>query len=118
MLSLAAAACGHGRSDDTAPSRAADHYTARGKIMGLPTAAHREISIHHERLATFKTEDGKIKPMMSMEMPFGVPTTISLAGLNVGDAVTFGFDVQWTGSPPLLLTNIEKLPAGTGLVLE
>lgn len=118
-LALAASACGHSRSDSPAATvKAGDHYSARGKVTALPTSASREIEIHHERLATFKTEDGKLSPMMSMPMPFGVSDAVSVDGLAVGDVVQFSFDVRWTGSPALMLTQIAKLPADTKLVLE
>ncbi|MBL0217654.1 MAG: copper-binding protein [Myxococcales bacterium] len=118
ILAFVASACGRSSTEGSTAARV-DHYSARGKVTTLPgSGAHRELEIHHETIPAFKGEDGKAKSMMSMPMPFGVPDTLKLDAIAVGDVVRFGFDVRWTTSPTMTLTDLEKLPASTPLVLE
>jgi len=82
-------------------------YEMRGIIMQLGTAkAARQLVIHHE--AT--------KNMESMTMPFAVDEGVSLAGLAVGDKVSFRFEVD-LNTDMEHVTKIEKLPADTQLNL-
>lgn len=115
LLAIAAGGCGRSGSG----SGRVDHYTARGKVTAVPAkGAHRELEIHHEAIPAFKSEDGKAKTMMSMPMPFGVPDALSLDTIAVGDVIQFGFDVRWSGTPTMVLTELQELPATTPLVLE
>jgi len=97
----------------------AEHYTVRGEIATMPAgASSKEIEIHHEAIPAFKNEQGKVKTMDSMQMPFAVQPGVSLAAFQVGDKVTFDFDVVWDDKAPLHLTKLEKLPPETTLTLQ
>ena len=55
--------------------------------------------------------------MKSMAMPFPVDPSM-LEGVEVGDRVSFDFEVSWTGSPPMKVTRLEVLPPDTVLGFE
>jgi len=94
-------------------------YTARGQIVALPRSERsKEVEIHHESIPTFRNREGTVAGMMSMPMSFAPVPALSLAGISVGDKVTFTFDVRWNDRSPLVLTKLEKLPAVTELTLE
>lgn len=115
VASLLLSACS-GSATQHAP---ADRYTVRAEIATMPSgAASTEIELHHEAIPSFKAQDGKVSTMSSMQMPFEVPTSVSLAGFSVKDKVAATFEVRWDEKNPLSLTKLEKLPAETALVLE
>lgn len=97
--------------------RAVDRYTVAGKIVALPAGDAAAVDIHHERIPTYRTQDGKAKGMDAMQMSFTPVAGVSLAGLAAGDLVRFTFEVHWDAKPYLRLTAIEKLPADTPLQL-
>lgn len=101
-------------ADTTSPT--ARSYTVRGVVLRAATDG-REWQIHHEALPEFVGIDGKVEPMDAMVMPF--PIDAQVAGdLRVGDKIRFTFQVDWQGSPPLLVTRWERLPADTRLSFE
>lgn len=97
--------------------RGVDRYTAAGKIVALPAGEAKAVDIHHERIPTYRTRDGKQKGMDAMQMSFTPVGGVSLDGLAVGDPVRFSFEVHWDTAPYLRLTAIEKLPPDTTLEL-
>ena len=75
------------------------------------------VAIHHERIDAFKDREGKLSPMPSMPMLFGLTPALAQTPLAPGDKVAFDFEVRWSGSPTLLITQLEKLSSGTDLTL-
>jgi copper binding protein CusF len=92
-------------------------YTLRGRITSLPVKGQplTELTIMHEDLPTFVGQDGTVKGMKAMEMPFPPAKGVSLEGLAVGDPVEFTFEMRWKSQPHSQLTRIKKLPADTDL---
>jgi Cu/Ag efflux protein CusF len=94
-------------------------YTVRGVIKSLPTPGRSEVMfLHHEAVPTFVNREGKQSGMMSMSMPFGVASGVSLAGLEPGDKVELTFAVRWDRNPATQVTAIRELPADTALELS
>ncbi len=115
LASLLLSAC----SGSTSRHDPADRYTVRAEIATMPDgAASTSIELHHEAIPSFKAQGGRVSTMASMQMPFEVPASVSLAGFAVKDKVAATFEVLWDEKNPLHLTKLEKLPAETALVLE
>ncbi|MCG8456342.1 MAG: copper-binding protein [Holophagales bacterium] len=97
-----------------------DRYTTRGIVRQLPETSRpgSELFIHHEEIPEFRDMDGENTGMGSMMMPFPVAEPALLDGLEVGDRVSFTFEVRWQGSPPIRVTGIEPLPDDTRLGFE
>lgn len=93
-------------------------YSMRGKVVGLPQARQREITILHEAVPEFADPDGAVVGMESMMMPFAVAPSVSLDGLTEGDRVAFDVEVRWKGRDVVTVTAIEELPPGTRLEFE
>lgn len=116
-LSLVMTACsGSPETDADAPK--AQSYESRGIVRQLAAPPGQEMQIHHEAIPTFVDMDGEVVGMGSMSMPFPVADTELPADLQAGDKVSFTFEVSWTGSPPMRLLSLEKLPADTVLSFE
>lgn len=111
-------ACG---SDAPASSEAepADVYTVRGIVRALPSPDRpgSELQVRHEALPDFKSIDGEVVGMKSMTMPFPADPDL-LEGVEVGDRISFDFEVSWTGSPPMKVTRLEVLSPDTVLGFE
>ncbi|MDX2086545.1 MAG: copper-binding protein [Kofleriaceae bacterium] len=110
-----AAACGSEdkpRETTTAPAR--ERFTSRGKVIAIDD---KRVEIHHEAMPSVRGYDGTLGPMMSMTMAFAVPPG-GPGSIAVGDVVAFEFTVHFDSEPTLRLTRLDKLPAGTTLVLE
>jgi hypothetical protein len=116
LLSILAAACGP--KAPQAPTAPDGTYQVRGEIARLPAAGSREVGIRHEAIPDFRDEKGTTVGMDSMTMPFPAVAGVELGGLAVGDRGTFTFEVRWRGTPPLVLTRWEPLPAGTRLSFD
>ena len=97
----------------------ATSYSTRGIVRGMPSADQpgSELQIRHEALPEFRSIDGEVVGMKSMTMPFPVDPSM-LEGVEVGDRVSFDFEVSWTGSPPMKVTRLEVLPPDTVLGFE
>lgn len=103
---LVTLACGRTNADATAAllsaapkpatSVEAKRYSARGVLKNVDVAKKR-VSIAHEDIPGF---------MNAMTMPFDVKDASLLAGLAVGDTVTFSFTVDDSGY--LIIDRIEK----------
>lgn len=103
---------------DTAEEASVQRYEARGLVRQLAKPPGQELQIHHEEIPTFVNMDGEVVGMGSMAMPFPLGDTELPADLQPGDKVSFEFEVSWTGSPPMRLLSLEKLPADTVLDFE
>ena len=115
-LALFMASC-NGSSPDPDESSAAS-YRTRGVVRQLAKGPAQELFIHHEAIPTFVNMDGEVQGMGSMAMPFPVSETALPDDLQVGDKVSFEFEVNWTGSPPMRLLALEKLAPDTLLSFE
>lgn len=82
-------------------------YTVDGVIHALPDV-HGEMWIVHEAIPEFKDGTGKIVGMGAMNMGFHLADGVSLEGLEVGDPVTFTFDVWWEPETGWELTSIQR----------
>lgn len=107
-----------GCGSQEAPAEPGDRYQARGVVRQLPQPPGQELYIHHEAIPTFKNMDGEVEGMGAMAMPFPIDAAPVPEGLKVGDKVSFEFEVNWTGSPPMRLLSLEVLPADTLLEFE
>ena len=87
-------------------------YTVRGKVVGVGP----KLDIHHEAIPTYKHRDGKVRGMASMVMSFA--PNEKTPPVAVGDLVTLTFTVHFDADPGTRIVTLEKLPAGTPLVLE
>lgn len=94
-LALAVSACGRAQR----PDATAQHYQVRGIVRGLPPD-HRTVEIEHESIPNF---------MPSMTMPFSVADAKELAGLRIGDAISFRLDVT---PKDFTIANVKKIDVG------
>lgn len=93
-------------------------YATRGRITErIGSGQQAQVAIHHERIQAFKDREGKLAPMGSMVMLFGVAPSLSAASLTPGTPVRFEFEVRWDERPTLVITRFERLAASTPLVL-
>jgi hypothetical protein len=98
---------------------APDHYHTRGLVKAREgSGADARVAIHHERIEGFKDREGKRAPMPSMAMLFGRAPAVDATPLAPGDKLAFDFEVHWTGSPTLRITQLTTLPADTPLTLS
>ncbi len=114
LIVLFLGACGGSSPESTE----AASYTTRGIVRQLGDGPAQELFIHHEAIPTFVNIDGEVQGMGSMAMPFPVDEAALPSDLQVGDKVSFEFEVNWTGSPPMRLLSVEKLPPETLLAFE
>lgn len=126
LISGAIQSCGSSSTTPESPeiSENTVAYTVRGRIVSLPDPARpaSELQIHHEELPSFMS-GGEVVGMSAMVMPFReLASGVSLAGLRVGQAVTFTFLVDYdpvSQSPVgVLVTAISPLPEGTTLSID
>jgi Cu/Ag efflux protein CusF len=89
----------------------------RGVVRQLPRQASAPLLIEHEAIPEFIDFNGNPAPMEAMTMPFEITDQALLAGLEVGDPVAFVLEIDWERSPAIVISSIEKLPAGTVLDL-
>jgi hypothetical protein len=93
-------------------------YRTRGQVTAKSGQGDdARVNILHEAIPTFKDRDGKVVGMESMEMIFGYAPAVSAGSLAPGDKLAFDFEVRWSGTPPIVLTRVEKLPSDTTLTL-
>ncbi len=87
-------------------------YRVEGKVRRLPKegSPRQEVLIAHGALPNFRDRDGEVVGMEAMTMSFPLADTAMLDGLAVGDRIDFEFQVDWEGTPPLVVTQLEKLP--------
>jgi Cu/Ag efflux protein CusF len=107
-----------GNSGDSAVrSPTATVLQIRGVVRQLPRRASAPLLIEHEAISEFIDFNGNRAPMEAMTMPFEITDEALLAGLEVGDPVVFLLEIDWEESPSIVISSIEKLPAGTDLDL-
>ena len=120
-LVLLLAACGSGDGGGEAAGTSEVHvYQVRGVIKELPdpeTGAGR-LLIRHEAIPDLVGQSGEVEGMEAMTMPFPVDSEVDLAGLSVGDTVSFELRVEWAADRPVAVTAMEKLPADTELSFD
>jgi hypothetical protein len=115
-LALLAPACTRPAPAPEAPDA---RYLVRAEIARLPAAPGGDLYLRHEAIPDFIDSQGRATGMMSMTMPFAVEPGLDLAGFAAGDRVEVDFEVRWKASrQPLLVTRLERLPAGTRLEFD
>jgi Cu/Ag efflux protein CusF len=112
LLAILSTACGPGTADDDATGEART-YTLRGAVRGTEG----ELTLQHEAIPDFVGPGGEVEPMHAMTMSFPVAPDLDLGGLTPGDPVEIRLRVDWSASPPTLVTAVEALPEGTELDL-
>jgi Cu/Ag efflux protein CusF len=112
VLATLGAACGPGTGDDEGAGEART-YTLRGAVRGTEG----ELTLQHEAIPDFVGPGGEVEPMHAMTMSFPVAPDLDLGGLTPGDPVEISLRVDWSASPPTLVTAVEALPEGTELDL-
>lgn len=118
---VAVPGCGEGLPQAQEDRRVDAIYETRGQIASLPdpTNPTSEFMIHHEAIDDFVHQDGVMRGMNAMVMPFpAVADDVSLEGIDVGDIVVFSFDVAWEGDPKWMVTAIEEVDPATELVFR
>lgn len=75
------------------------------------------IDIFHEHMPRIMTALGTLGEMPPMTMSFSATTAAPIDKIAVGDPVKIEFTTHYKTRAPLRLVSIEKLPAGTALVL-
>jgi Cu/Ag efflux protein CusF len=90
-------------------------YTARGRVLTMPSEPGGEIQLEHEAIHDFVNFRGDVVGMDAMTMEF--PLAEGAAGeIVAGDIVEFDLQVNWDAEPLSSVTRLEKLPADTELV--
>jgi hypothetical protein len=117
-LAAGPAGCKDKASAPGARAGTPETYTVRGKVTSLPATAGGEIMIHHEKIPSFRAVDGKVRDMMSMEMPFALEPGAAPGGLAVGALIEIDLEVRWDAKTPLRIKAARPLPAGTTLDLK
>lgn len=114
--------CGDpGPEPASSPAFVADQtYTQiSGVITVMPDPARpiNGLTIAHEHIPDFRGRDGEVyvasdgtRGMRAMTMEFTPAPGVSLDGFQTGDAVLFGFEVDWDGDPHYRLHVIEHAP--------
>ena len=92
-------------------------YTVRGQVVQVPEAGNPASSfqVYHEAIDGFVGRDGQITGMDPMTMPFPLAKGVSLEDVKIGDPVEFTLEVDWNAEPPVKVTKLSELPAGTKL---
>ncbi len=88
-----------------------ESYTVRAKVEQVQGSLWK---LHHEAMPTFRDKDGKTVGMHAMTMGFAAPAK---GAAKAGDLVEITFEVRWGQKPPMRITGLKKLPAGTKLNL-
>lgn len=108
-LWLSLAACDHER---------VAHYQTRGVVRAFSgTGGEARVLIQHEALPRFLDREGKPAPMASMKMIFGLRPNLSRTRFELDEKLRFEFDVTWSESPFLVITQLTRLPTDTPLQL-
>jgi hypothetical protein len=95
-------------------------YTVRGRITDLPDPARPASGFEalHEAIDDFVWQDGSVRGMHAMVMPFTPARELSLEGFEIGDYVVIVFEVRWRTPPRSRIVELRKLPADTELELR
>lgn len=102
--------CGGEQADPFEGRDPDQSYSTRGEVTRLPDARG-DLRIHHEAIPEFVNIDGETVGMGAMEMEFPhLAPEVSLGGRQVGDIVSFDFDVYWDDlGPEWRITRLERL---------
>lgn len=103
-------------------------YTVRAEVDTLPGIESSVLRLHHERIPTFASKDGKVgtdsqgKPgMKPMTMSFAKGPGVSYDGLKVGDKVEVVVEMNWEAALPderIVITKLTRLAPDTKLDFE
>ena len=116
---------GHDHAHDSTPANTTpDIYTGiLGEITMIPVEGDPSsaLKIRHQQIPNFKNKDGEITVsssgiagMSSMTMEFPLGQGMNLDGFNIGDKVSFTFQVNWGGSRVAWeVTQIGKIDPST-----
>src|ERR1700710_2831654 len=96
-------------------SRGGRDYTVRGRVVQLPEAGNASTGfvIAHQAVDDCVDRQGEVVGMDPMTMSFPLGPRVSLAGLAVNDPIEFKLHADWSAAPPVRITSLHKLPAGT-----
>lgn len=89
-----------------APAVERTAYTVDGQIRALTNAVG-DMSIAHEPIPEFKNGSGEVVGMGAMTMDFTPAEGVDMTGFDVGDEVTFTFEVWWEPVIGYELTEIQ-----------
>jgi hypothetical protein len=101
-------------------SRGGRDYTVRGRVAQLPEPGNASSGfvVAHQAVDDFVDRQGEVVGMDPMTMSFPLGPQVSLAGLAVNDPVEFTLHADWAAAPPVRITSLHKLPAGTPIVFR
>lgn len=118
LAGLTLTACGNA-GDERAAERQVDAvYETRGIVTSLPEPGNpvAEFRIQHEPIDNFVNKDGVMVGMNAMDMGFpALAPGVSLEGIEVGDKVSFAFDVAWGGDPLWQVVRLSEIDPATEL---
>lgn len=91
--------------------RGAIAYKVRGTVrsLALPLQNPPMLAIEHEAIPGYVDVFGEISTMPSMTMEFPYARSLSLTGIEVGDAIEFTFVVDDSRVPPFEITALREL---------
>jgi hypothetical protein len=100
--------------------RSGRDYTVRGRVAMLPEPGNPASGfvVAHQAVDDFVDREGKVVGMDPMTMSFPLGPKVSLKGLAVNDPVEFTLHADWSAAPPVRITSVHKLPAGTPIVFR
>lgn len=114
--------------EPVASAPAKQTYTVRAEVDTLPGIESSVLRLHHERIPTFASKDGKIgtdsqgKPgMKPMTMGFAKGPGVSYDGLKAGDKIEVVVEMNWEAPLPderIVITKLTKLAPETKLDFE
>lgn len=84
-------------------------YLVTGIVRGIEQSdGVTRLSLEHDEIPDFVDIDGNIVGMDAMTMTMTVWSGLSLpTGLEIGDPVRFGLDVDWRRAPAALIVDLE-----------
>jgi len=107
--------CGADTTDGTDTTSQVTTYTARGRVLEMPSAPGEHIRLEHEAIHGFVDFRGDVVGMDAMTMSF--PLAEGAAGEIIpGNIVEFDLRVDWNADPLSTVTRLEKLADDTELV--
>lgn len=83
-------------------------------MRALPASSDGQITIRHEPVPDFVDAAGRKSGMPAMTMGFDLAPGVELESIDEGSRVRFRLEVDWEGSPPARIVQIERLPADAG----
>lgn len=90
-------------------------YTLHAEVVQLPTSTSPEVLLRHEAIDGWRTRDGEVVGMDPMTMGFPPKPGLDLGQITPGDLVEAVLEVDWDARPPIHISWIADLPAGSKL---